>query len=61
VTQQNVADHVHYDSTTGALSVAETGAGGAPEFIDVAVLNHPVPDVKVVLDDGVDVTINHLG
>jgi hypothetical protein len=61
VTQNNIADHVHYDNNTGVLSVAETGSGGAQEFIDVAILNHPVPDVKVVLDDGVDVTVSHIG
>ena len=36
-------------------------SGSGHDFVDVAVLNHPVPDVKVILDDGVDVTVNHIG
>jgi len=45
----------------GDLAVDVDGAGTAHDFIDVSILNQPVVDVKVILDDGVDVTVNHIG
>jgi hypothetical protein len=60
-TAQNATDYVHYDSSTGAVAVDVDGAANGADFVDVAMLNMPVPDVKIILDDGVDVTINHLG
>ena len=60
VTKENAADFVHYDDNTGVLSVNVDASTGGHEFIDVAILNQHVPDVKIVLDDGVDVTVNHI-
>jgi hypothetical protein len=60
-TADNAADYVHYDNSTGHLSVDTDGAANGSNFVDVAILNTPVADVKVILDDGVDVTINHIG
>mgnify|MGYP001547690476 FL=1 len=54
----NAADYVHYDSTTGTVSVDTGGTGH--NFVDVAVIDQPTPDVKIILDDGVDVTVTHL-
>jgi hypothetical protein len=60
-TADNAADYVHYDTGTGHLSVDADGSANGSSFVDVAILNTPVADVKIILDDGVDVTINHLG
>jgi hypothetical protein len=60
-TKDNAADYVKYDSTTGTVSVDTDGAAGGHNFVDVAVIDQPTPDVKIILDDGVDVTVNHLG
>jgi hypothetical protein len=53
----NAADYVKVEGNTIAVDTS----GSGHDFVDVAVLNHPVPDVKVILDDGVDVTVNHIG
>jgi hypothetical protein len=58
-TKDNAADYVRYEGDT--LQVDVNGAAGGHEFVDVSILNQPVADVKIVLDDGVDVTINHIG
>ena len=55
-TAANAADYVKVDGNTVAVDTS----GSGHDFVDVAVLNHPVPDVKVILDDGVDVTISHI-
>ena len=60
-TANNAGDYVHYDNSTGHLSIDTDGAANGANFVDVAILNTPVADVKIILDDGVDVTINHIG
>jgi hypothetical protein len=57
--KDNAADYVRYEGN--ALQVDVDGAAGGHDFVDVSILNQPVADVKIVLDDGVDVTINHVG
>ena len=54
----NAGEFVKYQGNT--LQVDVDGAGTAHDFVDVAVLNQPTADVRIVLDDGVDVTVNHL-
>jgi hypothetical protein len=58
-TADNAGDYVRLEGNT--LQVDVDGAGAAHEFIDVSVLNQPVADVKIILDDGVDATVNHIG
>jgi hypothetical protein len=58
-TADNAGEYVRLEGNT--LQVDVDGAGTGHEFIDVSVLNQPVVDVKVILDDGVDATINHIG
>jgi Ca2+-binding RTX toxin-like protein len=54
----NGEDYVRYQGNT--LQVDVDGAAGAHDFVNVALIDQPVPDVKIILDDGVDVTISHL-
>jgi hypothetical protein len=56
VTADNVSDYVRYEGNT--LQVDADGTG--QHFVDVAIINQPVLDVKVILDDGVDATVNHI-
>ena len=58
-TAENAGEYVKYEN--GTLKVDVDGAGAAHAFVDVAVINQPTTDIKVILDDGVDVSINHLG
>ena len=56
VTAENVSDYVRYEGST--LQVDTNGTG--QHFVDVAIINQPVADVRVILDDGVDATVNHI-
>ncbi len=58
-TAENAANYVQYQGN--ALQVDVDGAANGHHFVDVALLDHPVADVKIIFDDGIDVTVNHIG
>ncbi|TJU91036.1 MAG: type I secretion C-terminal target domain-containing protein, partial [Mesorhizobium sp.] len=49
----NISNYVHYNSSTGALSVDTSGSGNAANFVDVAQLtNTPAANtINILYDD----------
>jgi hypothetical protein len=58
MTAENAGDYAKVEGET--LKVDVDGAGTAHDFVDAVHLNQPAADVRVILDDGVDVSINHV-